>query len=159
MYKNIVKSVFALVLGCACATGSLAQEEAAPAPKAPSSQAAQDKQDQDAKAKQDQDAKAKRLERKRAVQAANAAKAKAAKEKQREQAKARAEAEAKAVDLNRASKADLKKLPGMTDAYADAIIAKRPYKTKAELVTKNVLPMGVYQGLHDQVAAKYVPTK
>ena len=152
MNKNIVKVIFALLLGCACATGSFAQEEDAPAPKNSTSKATEDKQDKDAKAK--------RLERKRAVQAANAAKAKAAKEKQRAaQAKARAEAEAKAIDLNRASKADLKKLPGMTDAYADAIIAKRPYKTKAELVTKNVLHMGVYQGLHDQVAAKYVPTK
>ena len=147
MNKNIVKYTFVLAMGFACTTWSLAQEEQVPAPKNPTS-----------KADQDLDAKAtKALEKRRAAQAANAAKAKALQKRRAAQAKAKADAEAKAIDINRASKAELKKLPGITDAYADAIIAKRPYKTKAELVTKNVLPMGVYQTIHEQVAAKYVP--
>lgn len=66
----------------------------------------------------------------------------------------RAAAEAKAVDINHASKAELKKLPGMTNAYVDAIIAKRPYKTKAELVIKNAIPMALFQTLRKQVAVK-----
>jgi competence protein ComEA len=82
------------------------------------------------------------------------AKAKAREKKAKERAKAEAEAKAKAVDINRATKEELKKLPGITDAYADAIIAKRPYKSKAELVTKNAIPLGPYQIIRKQVAAK-----
>jgi DNA uptake protein ComE-like DNA-binding protein len=147
MNMNMVKFAFALLLGGLCAPGAFAQEQAAPAPKPSAPKAA------------DPDAKAKLLERRRSVQAANAAKAKAKAQERQKAAQARAEAEAKAIDLNRASKAELKKLPGITDAYADAIIARRPYKTKAELVTWKVLPMEVYQAIHGQVAAKYVPAK
>lgn len=82
------------------------------------------------------------------------AKAKAAARKAAARTKAEAEQKAKAVDINRASKAELKKVPGITDAYADAIIANRPYRTKADLVTKNVLPLGTYQSLRKQIAAK-----
>jgi len=60
------------------------------------------------------------------------------------------------LDLNRASKDELKKLPGVTDALADKIIAGRPYLTKARLVTQNVVSMGVYQGIKDKVVAGYV---
>ncbi|GEM_PF-258349 len=152
MSKKLVNSVFTFLIGSVFATGAFAQEEAAPAPKTPTSQAAQDK-----------DAKAKLLERKRATQASKAAKAKAkAQEKQRAakaDAAAKAAAEARALDLNRASKVELKKLPGMTEAYADAIIAHRPYRSKADLVTKNILSSGVYMGIHNLVAAKYVATK
>ncbi len=66
----------------------------------------------------------------------------------------KAAAEAKAVDINHASKAELKKLPGMTNAYADAVIAKRPYQTKAGLVIKNAIPMALFQALRGRVAVK-----
>lgn len=69
-------------------------------------------------------------------------------------AKADAVAKARAVDLNHASKAELKKLPGITEAYADAIIAQRPYKTKADLVVKKAIPMDLYQTLRKQVAVR-----
>ncbi|MDR3683689.1 MAG: helix-hairpin-helix domain-containing protein [Geothrix sp.] len=69
-------------------------------------------------------------------------------------AKADAEARARALDINHASKAQLKKLPGITDAYADAIIAKRPYKTKADLVVLKAIPMDLYQTLHKLVAVR-----
>jgi DNA uptake protein ComE-like DNA-binding protein len=71
-----------------------------------------------------------------------------------DKAKADDEAKAKAVDVNHATLEELKKIPGITDAYAAGIIAKRPYKSKAELVTKNAIPMGVYQGIRKLVAAK-----
>ena len=146
MNKNIVKTMIALAIGMVLAVRSFAQDKVAPAPEKVPSQAAQDK-----------DAKALRLERKRAIEAAKAAKAKA--KSQEKQRAAKAAAEAKSLDLNRASKAELKKLPGITDALADAVIAHRPYRSKADLVNKSVLPMGVYQGLHDQVAAKYISSK
>jgi DNA uptake protein ComE-like DNA-binding protein len=82
------------------------------------------------------------------------AKAKAREKRVQAKAKASAEAKAKAVDINHATKEELKALPGITDAYAEAIVAKRPYKSKADLVTKNVIPLGVFQGVRKQVAAK-----
>lgn len=60
----------------------------------------------------------------------------------------------KLVDINSANKAQLKKLPGIGDAEADKIIGGRPYHTKAELVTNNILPGGVYEGLKRQIIAK-----
>jgi DNA uptake protein ComE-like DNA-binding protein len=63
---------------------------------------------------------------------------------------------AKQVDVNSASRAQLKTLRGIGDAEADRIIAARPYLSKAELVTKNVLPEGVFQSIrHDIVAVQH----
>lgn len=69
-------------------------------------------------------------------------------------AKADAAARAKATDINRASREELLKLPGMTPAYADAVIAKRPYKVKADLVVKGAIPEALYLALRKQVAVK-----
>ena len=74
--------------------------------------------------------------------------------KAKDRAKADAAARANPVDLNHASKTDLKKLKGMTDAYADAIIANRPYKTKADVVTKGALPLETYQAIHGKLAVR-----
>ncbi len=57
------------------------------------------------------------------------------------------------VDINSANKAQLKTLPGVGDAEADKIVGGRPYHTKAELVTRNILPSGVYEGLKRQIVA------
>src|SRR5437879_3279291 len=42
----------------------------------------------------------------------------------------------KKLDLNTASEADLKELPGIGDAYAKKIVDNRPYKRKDEIVKK-----------------------
>ena len=42
----------------------------------------------------------------------------------------------------------------MGDAEADKIIAGRPYRSKADLVTRGILPAGVYEGLKQRVMAK-----
>jgi DNA uptake protein ComE-like DNA-binding protein len=73
-----------------------------------------------------------------------------------ERAKAKAKPAVDQVDLNRASKDELKKLPGITDALADKIIAGRPYLTKSRLVTQKVVPEGIYMGIKDKVMAGYV---
>lgn len=65
----------------------------------------------------------------------------------------KASASVKLVDINAAGRKELKTLPGIGDAEADRIIAGRPYLSKAELVAKNVLPMGPYQSIKDRVVA------
>jgi competence protein ComEA len=57
------------------------------------------------------------------------------------------------VDINSASRAQLKTLPGIGDAEASRIIAGRPYLSKADLATKNVIPTGVYLSLKRQIIA------
>ena len=57
------------------------------------------------------------------------------------------------VDLNRASRAELMTLPGIGGPEAARIIANRPYLTKTELATKNVLPVGPFLSIRNLVVA------
>jgi competence protein ComEA len=66
-------------------------------------------------------------------------------------------AKIKLVDINSASKSELKKLPGIDDARADKIIAGRPYLSKAHLVTRNVIPHGIYEQIKKQIVAMQKP--
>ena len=58
------------------------------------------------------------------------------------------------VNINSASREDLMKLPGITEARADRMIAGRPYKNSDELVTKKVLTKGEYDQIAERVTAK-----
>ncbi len=58
------------------------------------------------------------------------------------------------VDVNSASKEELMKLPGITEAYADKIIAKRPYPTKTYLILRGAIPHAVYTSLKGRIAAR-----
>ena len=83
-----------------------------------------------------------------------------AKQKAKERAaraKAEAAAKAKRVDINSAGKEQLKTLSGIGDAEADKIIAGRPYFTKADLVTRNLLSEGNYEPIKRLIVAKQKP--
>jgi DNA uptake protein ComE-like DNA-binding protein len=59
----------------------------------------------------------------------------------------------KAVDINSASKAELKTLPGIDDALAEKIIAGRPYPSKGFLVSRKIIPEGLYVQIKKQIIA------
>jgi competence protein ComEA len=59
----------------------------------------------------------------------------------------------KLVDINHASRAQLKTLPGIGAADAERIVAGRPYLSKADLATKSVIPTGVYLSLKHRIIA------
>ena len=65
------------------------------------------------------------------------------------------------VDVNSADRVQLKRLPGIGDAEAERIVAGRPYRSKADLVTRQVLPAGVFQTIRHQIVAvqKKVPAR
>jgi hypothetical protein len=58
------------------------------------------------------------------------------------------------LDINSATKEQLSALPGIGDAYSDKIIAGRPYKTKAELTQKKIIPDSVYKKIQSMIIAK-----
>ncbi len=124
MINKIVRLALTLALALAAGSWAQAQEDEAPAPRKPLPKAQQE------------------------------AKAKAQEKKQRARAKAEAEAKAKAVDINHATKAQLMTLPGIDLACAEAIVAKRPYRSKADLVEKKAIPAGTFHIIRKLVVAK-----
>lgn len=63
------------------------------------------------------------------------------------------------LDLNGASKDELKSLPNVGEEKAQAILDHRPYKSARELVTKGVLPAATFRQIRDRVTANPAKAK
>lgn len=58
------------------------------------------------------------------------------------------------VDINTASAAELKAIPGVGEALAAKIIAGRPYANKAQLKSRKVVSALLYEQIKDRIIAK-----
>jgi competence protein ComEA len=65
-------------------------------------------------------------------------------------------AKAELIDINTATEAELKAIPGIGDAYSKKIIAGRPYAKKDQLKTKKIVPAAVYEKIKGKIIAKEV---
>lgn len=57
------------------------------------------------------------------------------------------------VDINSASKEDLMKIHGIDDATSDKIIAGRPYKSRRDLLSRNIVDQATYNKIHTRIIA------
>jgi DNA uptake protein ComE-like DNA-binding protein len=58
------------------------------------------------------------------------------------------------VDINSATSAELKALPGVSDSDATKIIQGRPYTDKNQLVSRKVVSEAAYEKIKEHVVAK-----
>ena len=62
---------------------------------------------------------------------------------------------AQTVDINTATAAELKALPGMTEADAAKLMQARPYRDVNELVSKKIVPEAEFAKIKDRITASH----
>lgn len=72
-------------------------------------------------------------------------------------ANARTKGKLKPVDINHATRNEIAFMLGIPADLAEKIIAGRPYKTKAHLLTHNIVTAEVYAAIKDKVVARQSP--
>jgi len=60
------------------------------------------------------------------------------------------------LDVNTATAAQLKALPGMGDMYVQRVVAGRPYTAKSQLATRGIVPQAEYERIKEQIIAHRV---
>lgn len=55
------------------------------------------------------------------------------------------------LNLNAASRDDLLAIEGIGTAYADKVLQGRPYRTKDELVSRQIMPASAFEAIQDKV--------
>lgn len=68
----------------------------------------------------------------------------------------KASAKARIIDINTATEAELKAIPGIGAAYAAKIIAGRPYANKAQLKSRKILPSTTYEQVKELIIARMI---
>lgn len=58
------------------------------------------------------------------------------------------------IDINHATLAELRTLPGVGEAYSLAIVKHRPYRNKTQLRSKGAIPLAEYKRIKDRIVAK-----
>jgi DNA uptake protein ComE-like DNA-binding protein len=59
------------------------------------------------------------------------------------------------LDINTATPAQLRALPGMGDAYVRRILQNRPYTAKNQLLLRGILPQPAYDKIAPLIIAKH----
>ncbi len=59
------------------------------------------------------------------------------------------------VDINHASRTELKSVPGITTVLAGRIMANRPFGSKTQLVSRNIISRELYGRIRNKVTVRF----